>query len=83
MKTTKSIAIMLITFLSLASPAFAETAVRQDDSSILVWAFLGACALIIFLQLVPVISMTFGLIKGATGGKKVEAELEPVSSKYR
>lgn len=83
MKTTQSFAIKVITFFSLASPALAETAARQDDSSILVWAFLGACALIIFLQLVPVISMTFGLIKGATSSKKLETELEPVSSKYR
>ncbi len=83
MKTAKNIAIKVTTFFALASPALAETAARQDDSSILVWAFLGACALIIFLQLVPVISMTFGLIKGATGDKKSDAELEPVSSKYR
>lgn len=83
MKTAKGIAIQVTTGFCLASPAFAETAARQDDSSILVWAFLGACALIIFLQLVPIISMTFGLIKGATSGKKVDVELETVSSKYR
>ena len=83
MKTTKSLAIKVTTFFALASPALAETAARQDDSSILVWAFLGACALIIFLPLVPVITMTFGLIKGATSGKKVETDLEPVSTKNR
>jgi hypothetical protein len=83
MKKFKIIALCLITFFGLLTPVFAETAARQDDSSFLVWAFLGACALIIFLQLVPVISMIYGLIKGATSSKKVEVELETVPSKYR
>ena len=81
MKTTTGIAIFVATFLSLVTPAFAETAVRQDDSNILVWAFLGACALIIFLQLVPVVSMAFGLIKGASSSKAAELEQSP--SKYQ
>lgn len=81
MKNLTGIAIFITAFLSLVTPVFAATAARQDDSNILVWAFLGACALIIFLQLVPVVSMAFGLIKGASSSK--DEELEPVSSKYQ
>ena len=81
MKTTKSIPLVVATFFSFVTPVLAETAARQDDSNVLVWAFLGACALIIFMQLVPVISMAFGLIKGAAS--REEAELEPASSKYQ
>ena len=81
MKNSTGIAIFVATFLSLVTPVFAETAARQDDSNILVWAFLGACALIIFLQLVPVVSMAFALIKGASSSKDVE--MEPAPSKYQ
>ena len=81
MKTLKRITFSMFAVLSLVSPALAESAVRQDDSNVLVWAFLGACALIIILQMVPVITMAFGLIKGATGEE--DTELEPASSKYQ
>jgi len=81
MKTIKRITLSTFAFLSLISPALAESAVRQDDSNVLVWTFLGACALIIILQMVPVITMAFGLIKGVTGEE--DSELEPAPSKYQ
>ena len=81
MKTLTQSVMVGATWLSLASPVLAETAVRQDDSNMLVWLFLGACALIILMQLIPVITMTFGLVKGAIGAKKVE--VAPATSKYR
>ncbi len=82
MKAKTRIALAATMFLTTVTPVLAETGARQDDSNVLVWAFLGACALIIFLQLVPVISMAFGLIKGVTSAEE-ESELEPASSKYR
>ncbi len=41
----------------------AET--RQDSSGLLVWIFLGFCALIVLLQLAPAVMLAFGLIRGA------------------
>lgn len=81
MKNLKCSVMVGAIWLSLVSSALAETSVRQDDSNMLVWLFLGACALIILMQLIPVITMTFGLIKGAIGSKK--AEVAPATSKYR
>jgi len=81
MKTLTRSAVVGAIWLSLVTPVLAEAGVRQDDSNMLVWMFLGACALIILMQLIPVITMTFGLIKGAIGAKKVE--VAPATSKYR
>lgn len=81
MKTIKRIFLLAVSVLSLVTPALAQTGVRQDNSNVLVWAFLAACALIIFLQMVPVITVAFGLFKGATSSE--DTELEPASSKYQ
>jgi hypothetical protein len=37
----------------LATPALAETAARSDKSSLMIWAFLGVCALIVVVQVIP------------------------------
>ena len=67
----------------LATPVLAETG-REDSSNVLVWAFLGIRGLIIFLQMVPVATMAFGLIKGIFGKKEaMEEDLETATSKYR
>ena len=52
-----------------ATVALAETSARQDNSQFLVWGFLGMCALIVILQLVPVVTLAFGLVKGLLKGK--------------
>jgi hypothetical protein len=49
--------------LMLTSQAFASTAGRTDHSGILVWAFLGFCALIVMAQIVPAIMMMVGVGK--------------------
>ncbi|SHJ50964.1 hypothetical protein SAMN02745165_02541 [Malonomonas rubra DSM 5091] len=68
----------------LATPVLAETGAREDSSNVLVWAFLGICGLIIFLQMVPVATLAFGLIKGVFSKKEaMEDELETATSKYR
>lgn len=76
---------LLAVNLLLCTPVLAAAGAREDSSNMLVWAFLGICGLIIFLQMVPVISLTYGLIKGVTGGKKqaLDDDLEVVVSKYR
>jgi hypothetical protein len=45
--------------------AFAATGARADGSGLVVWLFLGFCALIVLLQLAPAIAMIVGLAKGA------------------
>jgi peptidoglycan biosynthesis protein MviN/MurJ (putative lipid II flippase) len=55
--------------LTPATAALAQTGARQDHSQFLTWGFLGMCALIIILQLVPVFTLAFGLVKGLFQGK--------------
>ncbi len=55
-----------------ASAAFAATPAREDNSGIVVWAFLGICALIVVAQLVPAVMVMLGLVKGVAS-KKEEA----------
>lgn len=81
MKITTKIMTVISTLVVLCSPALAASGAREDSSNVLVWAFLGICGLIIFLQMVPVLSLTYGLIKGIAGGKKEDMEVVP--SKYR
>lgn len=53
--------------LSLATVASAWAASgREDTSGIVVWAFLGICALIVVAQLAPAVLMLLGMIKGVT-----------------
>jgi hypothetical protein len=61
----------LLSLLASASPALAASA-RQDSSGLVVWIFLGFCALIVVAQLVPVVLMALGLIKGVASKKVPE-----------
>jgi TctA family transporter len=70
-----------IVFAITAVPALAETGQRTDNSMTLVYLFLGVCGLIIFLQLIPVFALAFGIIKGVFSGK--EADAKPVPVKHR
>lgn len=55
-----------LTSLLLATPAFAaSTAGRSDHSGILVWAFLGFCALIVVAQLLPALLVLLGVVKSS------------------
>jgi len=67
---TKSVLATLITLSATLPAAAASTAGRADHSGILVWAFLGFCALIVVAQLVPAVMMTLGIVKGVAGSKE-------------
>ncbi len=56
-----------------AATAFAATAVREDNSGIFVWIFLGFCALIVIGQLLPAVMMVLGFAKGLGKEAKVKA----------
>lgn len=49
--------------LMLTTQAFASTAGRTDHSGILVWMFLGFCALIVVAQALPAMLMMIGVGK--------------------
>jgi len=75
MKTTTRIYATLLTTLAPVT-ALAGTAGREDTSGILVWAFLGLCALIVAAQVVPAILMAVGAVKGAAEGLKAHRAVE-------
>ena len=72
MKTLHTI-VLNVLLLAPAAPALAETGARQDSSQLLVWAFLGMCALIVIIQLMPVVMIAYGLVKGLFQGKETPA----------
>ena len=63
MKGTRTALLTLAASAGLATNLFAASAERVDSSSILIWAFLGMCALIVILQLMPAMMLVFGMIK--------------------
>lgn len=57
--------VIMSLFASLVSTsALASESARTDSSGVLVWFFLGFCALIIAMQTIPGLLMMFGFIKG-------------------
>lgn len=61
---TKTPLTTLATWLATAAPALAAEGAREDHSGILVWIFLGMCALIVVAQVFPALLLLVGLAKG-------------------
>lgn len=59
----------LATIIGTLAPAtsFAASTLREDNSGLFVWIFLGFCALIIAAQVIPAALMLFGIVKGVAG----------------
>lgn len=70
MKTANMLMTMIVV-LTNATAAFAAPA-REDNSGIIVWAFLGFCALIVIAQVIPAILMMIGAARGFLPEKKAE-----------
>ena len=81
MKTRRIINLLAAALLAPATLALGQVGVRQDQSDFLVWTFLGFCALIVVVQLAPVVILAFGMIKGLITGKNPQAETESVTEK--
>jgi hypothetical protein len=81
MKTKRISTILSGLLLAPATSALAETGARQDSSQLLVWAFLGMCALIVIIQLMPVAMIAYGLVKGLLKGKETPAKAEIIADK--
>jgi len=50
--------------LAPVSAFAAASGLREDNSGIFVWVFLGFCALIVVAQVIPAVLMATGMIKG-------------------
>ncbi len=61
----------LLVFLATASGAFAATTTKVYSSGILIFAFLGLCALVVVAQLIPAMVIVFGMVKGLVKKEKV------------
>lgn len=81
MKTSRRSTFLVALLLAPATRALAEAGARQDDSQFLIWAFLGMCALIVIVQLMPVVVIAFGLVKGLAKGKESPAQAEVAADK--
>ena len=80
MKSLRTI-VLSVLLLAPAISAMAETGTRQDSSQLLVWAFLGMCALIVIVQLMPVAMIAYGLVKGLFRPKETRSAAEAVADK--
>jgi hypothetical protein len=67
--------------LAPVTQALAAAGTRQDNSQFLVWAFLGMCALIVIIQLMPVAMLAYGLVKGLFKGKETPAAVNVAADK--
>ena len=72
MKGTKIITTTLALVLAAAPSAFASGTTRVYNSGILVLAFLGFCALVVVIQLIPAIITLCGMLKGLA--KKTDSQ---------
>uniref|UniRef100_A0A831UF34 Uncharacterized protein n=1 Tax=Geobacter metallireducens TaxID=28232 RepID=A0A831UF34_GEOME len=64
MKSSAPVINALVLLLGSVSSAFAASGAREDNSGIFVWIFLGFCALIVVLQLMPAVMLMLGMAKG-------------------
>ena len=79
MKGTKIFLTTLSLLLAAVPCAFASTTTKIYNSGFLVLAFLGFCALVVVIQLMPAIMTLCGMIKGLTKrGAEVQEETEAV-----
>ena len=74
MKTTQLALTTLLLWLAMFSEAFAVTTTRVYSSGIFVLAFIGFCALVVVVQLIPAIMTMCGMIKGALENSKKAAK---------
>jgi uncharacterized membrane protein len=73
MKITTVLTAVLMS-ICLASSAFAAGGARGDNSGVFVWMFLGFCALIVVVQVIPALLTLFGFAKGLSKNKVTETQ---------
>jgi ABC-type maltose transport system permease subunit len=73
MKTTSSVLTALTLVLASSPCAFASSTTKVYNSGILVLAFLGFCALVVVIQLIPAMITLYGMLKELTKKNAVRA----------
>ena len=65
---------LIIAIAGIIAPAsaMAATGMREDNSGIFVWVFLGFCALIVVAQVIPAVLLMTGMVKGIVSVVKNE-----------
>lgn len=74
MKTLTTLFITITLWLVAIPQAFAASTTRVYSSGILVLAFLGFCALIVVVQLIPALITLWGIVKELVAGKGKEKD---------
>jgi hypothetical protein len=63
----------IIATLATTAPAFAANGAANEEPGLLVWGFMGFCAVILVGQLVPAVMLVVGAVKGlATAPKEAK-----------
>lgn len=78
MEKTRLLLTTLTLWLAATAPAFAATTTRVYSSGLLVLVFLGFCALVVVVQLIPAFTAIWQLIKqqSAAPSKNETAEVK-------
>jgi hypothetical protein len=69
MKKLRNVLMGTLIPVAATTPAFAVDTTKTYSSGILVGVFLGFCALIVVVQLMPAIMMLIGFVKGLLKGQ--------------
>lgn len=70
MKTKTTFLILLAIQSCWAANLMASTGAREDNSMLLVYLFLGMCALIVIMQLLPAMFLLLGMVKSLFSGNR-------------
>ena len=73
MKKLRNAFMGMAMLMTMVTPAFAVDTTKTYSSGILVGVFLGFCALIVVVQLMPTLMLLFGFIKGLLKGSSKQA----------
>ena len=79
--TFKKLTLCTGLWLMNITTVWAADAGREDSSDLLVWLFLGFCALIVVAQLIPALFVLFGFAKGVKKAKEAPGSLDTLISK--
>lgn len=74
MNAIKALTITITLLCAGVPQAFAASTTRTYNSGILVIAFLGFCALVVVIQMIPALITLWGIVKELVTGKEREKE---------
>ena len=74
MRTLQALAITITLWTVAVPQAFAATTTRVYSSGLLVLGFLGFCALVVVIQMIPALLTLWGIVKELATGKAKEKE---------